>query len=160
MPDSAIASGVVDFAVAVEGMAAKLEENARNLRDSGRLAEKTGASAARPTTKRRRRFTRCCAPRPAMISAATRPGPFCVGSRRRMQTHHCETMADYVGVLERQPEEATALFRDLLINVTSFFRDPDAFEALRTQVIPRLFEGRGAADTVRVWSPAAPRARK
>jgi len=55
--------------------------------------------------------------------------------------------------LQCQPDEATALFRDLLINVTSFFRDPEAFDALQTMVIPRLFEGRGAADTVRVWAP-------
>ena len=71
-----------------------------------------------------------------------------------MQVHHCEALADYASLLQRQPEEATALFRDLLINVTSFFRDPEAFDALKTEVIPRLFEGRGASDAVRVWAPA------
>jgi two-component system, chemotaxis family, CheB/CheR fusion protein len=46
-----------------------------------------------------------------------------------------------------------ALFRDLLINVTNFFRDEDAFEALAKSVIPELFEGRGADDVVRIWVP-------
>ena len=45
------------------------------------------------------------------------------------------------------------LFRDLLIKVTSFFRDAEAFEALASLVIPRLFEGRGASDAVRIWAP-------
>ncbi|MGX9965417.1 CheR family methyltransferase [Roseomonas sp. F4] len=45
------------------------------------------------------------------------------------------------------------MFQDLLIGVTSFFRDPDAFAALAERVIPRLFEGRGADEAVRVWVP-------
>jgi two-component system CheB/CheR fusion protein len=55
--------------------------------------------------------------------------------------------------LRQDPREVGALFRDLLINVTSFFRDEDAFTRLAEEVIPKLFEGRGAEDTVRVWVP-------
>ena len=51
------------------------------------------------------------------------------------------------------PQEVNELFRDLLIGVTNFFRDADAFEALSTMVIPKLFEGKGADDTVRIWVP-------
>jgi chemotaxis methyl-accepting protein methylase len=47
----------------------------------------------------------------------------------------------------------TALFRDLLINVTNFFRDAEAFDKLAEIVIPKLFENRGADDAVRVWVP-------
>ena len=46
-----------------------------------------------------------------------------------------------------------ALFHDLLIGVTSFFRDPAAFEALRLHVIPRLLEGKPAGAPIRVWVP-------
>ena len=46
-----------------------------------------------------------------------------------------------------------ALFRDLLIGVTSFFRDPEAFEALEEQVIPALFAGKPAGAAIRVWVP-------
>ena len=46
-----------------------------------------------------------------------------------------------------------ALFRDLLIGVTNFFRDPEAFAALAELVVPGLLEGKGASDTVRIWVP-------
>ena len=70
-----------------------------------------------------------------------------------MQVTGLETVEGYVERLRQEPGEVAALFRDLLINVTNFFRDADAFEALARMVIPKLFEGRGAEDTVRVWVP-------
>ena len=73
--------------------------------------------------------------------------------QRRMQARRCAAIEDYVAYLRENPDEATLLFRDLLINVTSFFRDEEAFAALEQTVIPRLFEKKGAADWVRVWSP-------
>ena len=53
-----------------------------------------------------------------------------------------------------EPDEMQLLFRDLLIGVTNFFRDAAAFEALSGAVIPKLFEGKGANDTLRIWVPA------
>ena len=64
-----------------------------------------------------------------------------------------EGLADYYAYMRENVEEAQALFADLLISVTSFFRDPSAFEALVSQVIPQLFDGREAADQIRVWVP-------
>jgi two-component system, chemotaxis family, CheB/CheR fusion protein len=72
---------------------------------------------------------------------------------RRMAVHMIDTMDGYVRVLQQSPAEVEALFRDLLIGVTSFFRDPEAFRALGEQVIPKLFAGKDAVDTLRVWSP-------
>src|SRR5580700_11293594 len=69
---------------------------------------------------------------------------------RRMKALQIETVEQYVQALERQPEEADRLFNDLLIGVTQFFRDGEAFAALQAEVIPRLFEGKGADDQVRV----------
>ena len=73
--------------------------------------------------------------------------------QRRMQVNQVETPGAYVERLRQDPREAGALFRDLLINVTNFFRDAEAFEVLETAVIPKLFANRGADDTVRVWVP-------
>ena len=73
--------------------------------------------------------------------------------QRRMQVKGRGTVDGYVEQLRRDPQEAAALFRDLLINVTNFFRDANAFQALADLVVPKLFEGRGAEDTVRVWVP-------
>ncbi len=71
---------------------------------------------------------------------------------RRMEVHQVDTMGGYVKYLQQTPVEVEALFRDLLIGVTSFFRDPQAFEVLQTQVIPKLFDGKPAGSTIRAWS--------
>lgn len=72
---------------------------------------------------------------------------------RRMQIVEMDTPEAYAEHLVDHPKEAHALFKDILISVTSFFRDPEAFEALATRVIPRLFEKKAPDDTVRVWVP-------
>lgn len=72
--------------------------------------------------------------------------------QRRMALLHLESMPDYLRVLRDNQAEVQSLYNDILIKVTSFFRDPDAFEYLRRKVIPRLFKGRPVGDTLRVWS--------
>jgi two-component system CheB/CheR fusion protein len=72
--------------------------------------------------------------------------------RRRMHVLHLTDVQAFVEKLKQDSHEITLLFQDLLIGVTSFFRDPEAFAALE-QVIPDLFRGKTAADTVRVWVP-------
>ena len=63
------------------------------------------------------------------------------------------SLGAYVRLIREQPEEAVALMKDLLISVTHFFRDTDAFKALEERVIPRLFDNKGPGDQVRVWVP-------
>jgi two-component system CheB/CheR fusion protein len=72
---------------------------------------------------------------------------------RRMALHQIEHLIGYVRYLQQTPVEVQALFRDLLIGVTNFFRDPDAFDALREEVIPRLFAKKHAGTAIRVWVP-------
>ncbi len=76
---------------------------------------------------------------------------------RRMQVQRQDTLRDYVGFLRDHADETRALFADLLISVTSFFRDPEAWEALATQVIPRLLDesesGAAGEGRLRVWVP-------
>ncbi|HSQ17123.1 MAG TPA: chemotaxis protein CheB, partial [Anaerolineales bacterium] len=81
--------------------------------------------------------------------------PNTIGRRieRRMAVHQIEHLEAYVQYLQQTPAEVNALFHDLLIGVTSFFRDPEAFKALEEQVIPKLFAGRPAGDVIRVWTP-------
>lgn len=70
---------------------------------------------------------------------------------RRMQVRGVSAFAAYLQILREMPDEPGALLRDLLITVTRFFRDPDAFQALEETVIPKLFEGKKEADEIRVW---------
>ncbi|MEI7646124.1 MAG: chemotaxis protein CheB [Chloroflexales bacterium] len=70
---------------------------------------------------------------------------------RRMALHQIERADEYLAYLQQQMNEVDALFRDLLIGVTSFFRDPEAFAILESQVIPRIFATHVDDQVVRVW---------
>ena len=71
--------------------------------------------------------------------------------RHRMREIGSASFEDYQDVLQLQPSEFTALFNTILINVTSFFRDPEAWEQLRTEILPRVVEASGSGQ-LRVWS--------
>ena len=71
---------------------------------------------------------------------------------RRMVLQKTTSLGDYVRFLQQTPAEVEALYQDILINVTSFFRDPGAFEALKSVVFPRLVKDRSPHDPVRVWT--------
>jgi two-component system CheB/CheR fusion protein len=73
---------------------------------------------------------------------------------RRLALHQLKTLDEYVAYAQAEPAEINALFRDLLIGVTHFFRDPDAFQVLEKQVIPQLFANLSEQSTIRVWVPA------
>ncbi|ABL65805.1 chemotaxis protein CheB [Chlorobium phaeobacteroides] len=70
---------------------------------------------------------------------------------RRMGIHQIEKIADYVRFLQGNPHETTLLFKELLIGVTGFFRDPAAWETLKTRAIPTLLASRQADSTLRAW---------
>jgi len=73
--------------------------------------------------------------------------------QRRMLLHRIERMDQYVQFLHQHADEVEALYHDLLINVTGFFRDPNSFRALRKKMFPRLLKNRGPDQSVRVWVP-------
>ncbi|MGA2412996.1 MAG: chemotaxis protein CheB [Candidatus Sulfotelmatobacter sp.] len=73
--------------------------------------------------------------------------------KRRMVVHKIEKLREYVRYIGKKPEELEELYRDLLIHVTGFFREPESFAALRKHVYPRLFEGRKPDNPIRVWVP-------
>lgn len=73
---------------------------------------------------------------------------------RRMAVNQIERLPDYLRYLQRTPAEIGILFQDMLIGVTNFFRDAEAFAALEEQIIPQLFQGEQAPDTLRIWTPA------
>lgn len=73
--------------------------------------------------------------------------------KRRMVLHKLKELKDYVKYLEGDRSEIDALYQDILIHVTGFFRDPQVFEALKTQVFPSLMKGRRAGTPVRIWVP-------
>ena len=70
---------------------------------------------------------------------------------RRMGLHQIKKMSTYVRYLQENPQEQDLLFKELLIGVTNFFRDPSAWEQLREQALPALLESRAPGQAVRAW---------
>ncbi|MGH6878744.1 MAG: CheR family methyltransferase [Rhizomicrobium sp.] len=154
MPDSAIAAGFVDFAIPVDEMGGKLVQVARSLSLlDGIAAESEDAEGDEKWDNARREIYAILRNQIAHDFSGYKPKTFLRRVDRRMQVVELATLDAYIARLREDPKEVAALFRDLLINVTSFFRDAEAFETLGNLVIPKLFEGRGAEDTVRIWVP-------
>lgn len=71
---------------------------------------------------------------------------------RRMTTNKVTSLEDYIALTEKNPDELNQLCAEILISVTAFFRDPDAFSELKTE-LAKLTASRGAGDEIRIWVP-------
>jgi two-component system CheB/CheR fusion protein len=154
MPDSAILSGLVDFALPAQELGEKISQLAQ-----APVSPTGGKDAGTQGTLEESINVALPAIYGALRAQADhdfsgyKTRTFIRRVQRRMQIVELPGVEDYVNRLREDSHEVDALFRDLLINVTNFFRDTEAFEALASQVMPRLFEGRDAEDTVRIWIP-------
>jgi len=152
MPESAIAAGCVDLVLPPDGIAEELaricehpyvahspsskiaelvpdsDPHLKNILLSLRMANKIDFSDYKPATVKRRIL-------------------------RRMTLHKIDKVKEYVHFLQRHPAEVEALYEDILIHVTSFFRDPDAFEVLKTEVFPTILKHRSPEEPIRIWVP-------
>lgn len=72
---------------------------------------------------------------------------------RRMHVHHLDTLHEYVQLLQNSKHEISVLFRELLIGVTSFFREPEVFELLKKTFLPQLLINKTDEHQVRIWVP-------
>lgn len=154
MPDSAISTGFVDFAIPADEMGAKLVEFVRGLKLlDGMADDEKAADAEGLASALHRDIYSLLRNQVGHDFSGYKSKTFMRRVQRRMQVVQLSTVDAYVEHLRQDPREVNALFRDLPINVTNFFRDADAFEKLKELVIPKLFENRGADDTVRIWVP-------
>ncbi|MGM0604004.1 MAG: CheR family methyltransferase, partial [Bacillota bacterium] len=150
MPNSAIATGLVDYELTPSEMSKQLTayvshafgELDRSVQDKPEvekllkkifitLRNQTGHdfSQYKPTTIKRR-------------------------IQHRMSVQQIKKMNRYVKYMQQTPEEVENLFRDLLIGVTNFFRDPEAFKVLEQKIIPNLFAKKQESGILRLWVPA------
>ena len=154
MPRNAIATGFVDFALPADQMGHQLAEFARGQISLEQMSGNPSLDDDADTSDEAR--TEIYAILRKQVGhdfAGYKVKTFLRRVQRRMQVVQVTTVPAYVARLRQDASEAHALFRDLLINVTNFFRDTEAFDNLAEMVIPRLFEGRAATGTVRVWVP-------
>jgi len=141
MPANAVAAGFVDLVLPVEEIPQRIIDYVRNW----------GAFEAERPEDALNKIHTLLLTRTGHDFSQYKDPTFQRRVQRRMQVVQTTNLEDYIGRLQEDSDEVGALFRDLLIGVTDFFRDAEAFLALETLVIPRLFEGRGADDEVRVW---------
>lgn len=152
MPQSAAATGLVDNVMPVEKMPARLLEHQGHLREVA--ARKDGDGTRTDATQYLSAISTLLRARIGHDFSLYKEKTLVRRVQRRMQVLRIDAAGAYVDRLRKDPGEIDLLFREFLIGVTQFFRDPEAFELLRTAVIPRLLEGKTAADPLRIWVPA------
>lgn len=152
MPKSAISSGLIDIAAPAEDIGAKLEGFARSFDMLNGVAG-DGEHETAELGRLRDEIYGILQGQSGHDFSGYKTKTFLRRIKRRMQIAQLNSIAAYVEWLKKDPREVMDLFRDLLINVTDFFRDRDAFKVLEDKVIPQLFEGKTASDAVRIWVP-------
>jgi two-component system CheB/CheR fusion protein len=149
MPSSAAATGLVDRVASVESLPAKLLEHQAHL---AKVEEQKDADGAREDIRESlTAITAVLRWRLKHDFSGYKQNTLIRRIQRRMQVLQIEAVPAYAEHLRQEPSEGDALFRELLIGVTQFFRDEDAFEALKANFLPSLFAGREADDPIRVW---------
>lgn len=149
MPRNSIATGLVDHVLPVAEIPAKIiayKENIREVRITAGEPEqlKADEQALRDIFTQLRVSTRHDFSNYKRATVLRR-------LQRRVNVHELAGLADYAHFMREHKEEARALPKDLLISVTNFFRDAEAFQSIEQKIIPQLFAGKGAEDYVRVW---------
>ena len=152
MPQAAVATNCVDFVLPPERIAAELVRMGRH----PYVADSAPAEQAPAADGDDAQFAAIL----AVVHGSTgidfslyREKTIKRRIRRRLALRNIDSLAEYASRLEDDTDELAALQRDLLISVTSFFRDPGSFESLKKLVYPRILEGRPARAPVRVWVP-------
>jgi two-component system CheB/CheR fusion protein len=146
MPRSAIATGVADFVLPAEEMPAKIAEVARS---TCTLSSRACESAT--LDEELRAIFNSLKAATGHDFSSYKANTVMRRIERRMAVNEVAGIKKYIVLLRENSQEAHALAQDILIGVTSFFRDPEAFETIRRVVIPRLFAGRDPVDPVRIW---------
>ena len=149
MPRSAIGTGLVDYQLPPAEMPAQLIAYAAHA--FGKLPRATILPAPKVESALKKIFVLLRA-RAGHDFSLYKPSTIHRRIERRMAVHQIAGIDDYVKYLQQTPAEVDALFRDLLIGVTNFFRDPEAFQVLEERVIPQLFVGKPSGSAVRVWT--------
>ncbi len=149
MPRSAIAAGFVDFALPANQMVAQLIATVSD--NFGPPTPPATPGSSTPVSA----LIKLC----ALVRDHTGHDFSLYKSKsiqrrieRRMTVNQLATLDAYFAFASQKPAELDALFQDMLIGVTNFFRDPDAFQVLEEQILPRLIAGRLSGAPIRVWS--------
>ncbi len=151
MPRNSIATELIDEILNVAEIPGKIVEYRTNL---GKVTipnePETGEAEERQQTALREIFTLLRVRTGHDFSNYKRPTVL-RRIERCINVRSAASLPAYAAYLKENPDETTALLKDLLISVTNFFRDKEAFEYLEREVVPKILEGKKSGDAVRVW---------
>jgi two-component system CheB/CheR fusion protein len=152
MPRSAIATDLVDWVLPVAEMPKKLI----GFRESSEQLNLTNPDAKAPAEVKgiesRQELLTLIRVRTGHDFSNYKQATLIRRIARHLQIYELEDIPSYIKLLRERPEDIQSLIKNLLINVTNFFRDREAFNALEKEIVPRLFAGKTGKDSIRVWS--------
>lgn len=152
MPGSAAASGAIDFVMPPARIAAELAR----IRVHPYISmppEREGEELAIEGDPGLTHLFRILKQVSRVDFSEYKPGTIRRRISRRMALKRIENLKDYIAYVRDNRAEAEALYKDILINVTNFFRNPEVFVALKETVYPALLKERQPGDTIRIWVP-------
>jgi two-component system CheB/CheR fusion protein len=149
MPNSAIATGMIDYVLAPDKMPQQLITYESKLQPGTKAKNKIEADPLPPEAlddilSLLRQHT-------GSDFASYKMNTLKRRIERRMNVHHINHASHYLRYLTENPHEINLLFNELLIGVTSFFRDPGTFDALAKDILPELLKDKKYGDSVRIW---------
>ncbi len=148
MPRSALSTGIVDYVLAPERMPEELKSF---IAGHYSLAKRGDAHDGPPPEDALAKILAMIRTKTGIDFSFYKPNTIVRRIERRMGINQIETAEQYIRFMESSPNEAHTLFKEILIGVTKFFREPDAFETIKTKVLPEIFKHKKPNDAVRVW---------
>ena len=153
MPESAIATGMVDYVLSPKGIALKLA----GLYKNGFLKHEKAKAAIIPENADLKIIFELLHKQTGVDFSYYKMATIKRRLNSRMIQADVQTIKEYLKVLLTKPAEADLLYKDLLINVSSFFRDVETFNYLKTTFLPNLLKSKKLNETLRIWVPACSR---
>lgn len=152
MPRAAVSTGKTHLICAPETMPSKIMEYVKN---PDRVALSIEEGESDPVTEENGLVTifRSFRHQYGVDFSLYKPSTIHRRIERRMKMVRCEDLGEYAKLVDSEDEERESLYRDLLVEVTQFFRDTDAFVVLREEIIPRIIENSDPSTELRVWVP-------
>jgi two-component system, chemotaxis family, CheB/CheR fusion protein len=149
MPESAIATGCVDYVLAPAEIAREL----KHIAEHGALKHSVLDEAPPGSETEFSRILALLRTDAGVDFSAYKPTTLRRRINRRMVLKRIESLGEYLKLLRKNRAEVEMLFHDILINVTGFFRDPAAFESLKKKIFPRIIKERVQGGPIRIWVP-------
>jgi two-component system CheB/CheR fusion protein len=154
MPRSAIAAGCVDLVMSPERIAVEVSRIARHpLQHFAALTLLESVPELPMTQDDWTRLFRQLRAASGVDFTLYKKSTIARRVARRMAVHRLESMGQYLEFIDGKRNELDALFQDILIHVTGFFREPEVFVALREKILPKIMASKAPGETIRIWVP-------